>query len=227
MKHYHLFILMLLLSTRVFSQVTGKYNYHGSHYLCSSSINLFLNGTYFIESGCEASSLFAIGTWKQRKDTISLHQLDSTFKIISKVVKSTSGTKTFAVKVYDECGNNVTGKYIVGQQLRNGNTYTMDLDSSKTFRYDVRKGEGNIVITSLERKFGAHTKIPIDTADTYEIHLNNLEGWTFPPNRSILSDFGNFELTIVKEGLRTAQPEPDDHGDFVKKVYRKELGIRN
>jgi len=219
-KYYLSLITTLFLSANAFCQVTGTYSYN-DNYLCSSQIHLFPNRRYYIEGGCEADNYFAMGTWQQKLDTIQFHELDSTFNIINKVVKYNTGNPKLIVKVFDVHGNNVTGKYIIGQHLRNDNTYTMDRDSSRTFCVDSRKGDGDIVITSLANTFGKHTRITIDTADTYEIYLNNLEGWTYP-RRGIWSEFGNFDMTITKEGLRTVKLEPDRDFNLVKKVYTKE-----
>ncbi|MCF6404636.1 hypothetical protein L3C95_17195 [Chitinophaga filiformis] len=216
------FILaLLIIPTTALSQITGRYinTHHGG--LCSTTITLLPNGVYNVEGGCEGSSHCSIGTWTMKKDTIRFRQIDSTFKVINKVVSTNSGKQSVTVKLFDAKGNNVTSRYVVGQYVKGKGTYTMDLDSTQTKRTDFRRVGGVIALTSLERLLGRAIEIPIDNADTYEIHLNAFTDWILYKNSSWY-DLGNFDLINTPNGLVSVRLEPDDNFNLVKKIYKKE-----
>lgn len=216
-----LLIALLLIATTALSQITGRYRNSFLGGLCSKTITLLPNGVYNVESGCEQHSSFSMGTWTMKKDTIRFRQVDSSFTIINKVVHTNSGTRRLIVKLFDAKGNNVTSQYVVGQYVKGTGTYNMDLDSTQTGRTDFRRTDGVIALTSFERILGKAFEIPIDTADTYEIHLNTFIDWILYKN-SAWFNLGNFDLINTKKGLVSVRPEPDEDFNLVKKVYTKE-----
>jgi len=212
---------LLLISTTASSQITGRYRHSSLGGLCSKTITLLPNGVYNVESGCEQYSSFSMGTWTVKRDTIRFRQIDSSFTVINKVVRTNSGTRRLTAKLFDARGNNITSQYVVGQYVKGKGTYSMDLDSTQTERTDFRRVGGVLALTSLERMLGRAFEIPIDTADTYEIHLNASIDWILYKNSAWLN-LGDFDLVNTKKGLVSVRPEPDEGFNLVKKIYEKE-----
>lgn len=218
---FSLIITLLLISTTALGQLTGLYSNSYVGGLCSATIILLPNGIYNVESGCERSSSFSMGSWTMRKDTVQFHQIDSSFNVINKIVTTNSGKSTLTVKLFDEKGDNITSQYVVGQYVKGMGVYNMDLDSTQTGRTDFRRAGGVIALTSLERVLGRAIEIPIDTADTYEIHLNTSIDWILYKN-SVWLNMGDFKMVYTKNGLVSVRLEPDENFNLVKKVYKKE-----
>lgn len=218
-----LFCLFFLLQSLVMSgqQFTEYTKVRG---WCGETILLYPNGIYNYGAICEQSSFFSMGYWKRDKDSIHFHELDSSLKVIDKVVTSNTHNSIITVRLFDLNGNNLTSKYRVAQRVNGKGNYTMDLDSSGTFRTDIRRDSGIIILTSIENKLGVKNNIPISAdADTYDIYLNDLSilNWVHFKDYYWLTR-GNFSMLIDDDGLTTIINYPDDDGVPAKLVYCKE-----
>lgn len=219
-----LFCLFFLLQSLVISAQQFTEYHRSENHLCGESILLYPNGIYNYESHCERSSFFSMGYWKRNKDSIHFRQLDSSFKIINKIVTANTGKKMITVRLFDLGGNNITAKYRAAQWVRGKGSYTMDLDSSRTFRTDIRRDSGFIILASIENKLGIKNNIPVvPDADTYDIYLNDLSilDWVYFKNSYWLAR-GDFSMLIDNDGLITTTDYPDEYYFPAKLVYCKE-----
>ncbi|MBO9732675.1 MAG: hypothetical protein J7623_28790 [Chitinophaga sp.] len=219
----HAFILLagaLLISITTWGQIAGRYSKADA--LCSTTIILFPNGIYNIESGCENHSSFAMGSWTKKKDTILFHELDSSFSVIRNVVASNTGTPQITVQLFDTAGNNITARYPVGQLLEGMGVYNIDLDSTQTIRKDFKRKGSVIVITKLERLLGRPVRVNTDNANAFKIYLDPLLDYVRYENSHWFSR-GHFKLLYVKNKLMSLHPETDFlTAQDVITVYNKE-----
>ena len=203
---FQLLSLILLLSASASGQTSEWYLISNNGGLCSQSIVLFPDGTYNYESGCENSSHFSFGMWKQKKDTILFSQANNKeFTIIRNVVSAKHDDKNLTVKIFDNKGQNITSRILVGEYVNGKGLFSMGLDSTNTKRSGLRRGNGTIILASLQKLFKQRISIPTDSSNYYEITLNLGGDWIYHSN-SDWENTGDFKLVKTKEGLMSPSP---------------------
>jgi hypothetical protein len=223
-KVLKIFLPILFTATHSFGQTSEWYSIEANGGLCSQSIVLFTDGTYNCERGCEASSHFSFGSWTQKKDTILFKEANSKkFKVIKDYTSKKTDNKNLSVKIFDNKGQNITDRISVGQYVKGKGTYNLDLDSTKTTRFDFKRDSGIIIIKSLQNLLGQRIEIQTDDSNYYEITLNVSKDWIYHSN-SDWGGNGDFKLLKTKQGLSSLRPDSvDEKGNFIKTVFKQQL----
>lgn len=214
--------VLILGSIYGYSQTDGLYINYANGGLCSSSIMLNIDGTYNYEGGCEHSSHVSFGTWIKKGDTIKFRQVDiKDFKILKIVSSRKKDEKILTVKVFDQTGENITEKILLGQFVKDKGVYNMPLDFSKTKRTDFIRDSGSIIFKSFERLLNKTTGIKVNNNNYFEITLNIPNEWIYKIDSKWIN-IGDFELVKNNNALISTIPDSfDEKGNLIKTVYNK------
>jgi hypothetical protein len=225
---FHLFLICTLLTfTNLYGQSNVDYEWYlteSNGGLCNQSLLLFKDSSYCSESGCEASSYFSFGKWKQKNNVITLIPADpAKYNFIEKVESKTTNDNKLTVIVLDKAGNNITNKVLVGQYVEGKGMYPLSLDTSKAKRTDFKRNNSTIILTSLQRLFKQKIEIRTDSSNFYKIYLTIPEQWNFHEN-SVWESNGTFSLTKKNDRLFTIVPDHfDDKGNLVPSEYIRQV----
>ncbi len=219
-KFVKFLLAIFLTATNSFGQTSEWYLNQLNGGLCSQSIVLFDNGTYNCERGCEATSHFSFGNWAQKKDTIFFSETNhKKFKVIKGYNSKRVDSKNIAIKIFDIKGQNITDRISVGQYIRGKGTYNLDLDSTKTTRFDFKRDSAIIIIKSLQKLLEQRIEIQTDSSNYYEITLNISKDWIYHSN-SDWGGNGDFKLLKTKQALTSLRPDSiNDDGKLVKMIF--------
>jgi hypothetical protein len=182
---------------------------------------LYSDSIFCLERGCEASSNFFFGRWRQKKNMIYFTPVNRmTYQVINKIESEHTGDKKITVILYDMHGENITNRVSVAQHLANGaGSYCMDLDSSQTRCTDFRRANSSIILRSLERLFNQKIEFATDSANLYKVYLNISGNWNF----NIRTEWGDspaFQLRKADDTLISLRPNQiDDKGNLKPAVY--------
>lgn len=229
MQKWLLSILMIILCCKregPYAQTAKLYETYTAESiggLCSQTVRLFSDSTYCFERGCEASSHFSFGKWKQRKDTLLFFPVQPAgYRVIDTVIASRTNDKKISVSLFDRSGINITGRVLAMHYVKNIGFYDMPADSAKQVRTEVRRRDGAIVLKPLQRLFQQRLLVPVDSINNhYEIRLNLAAEWLFQPV-SDWTDISGLKLLKRKEQLISLFPDQmDDKGIMKPSVFVK------
>ena len=218
-----LVIIVVIVSSTAFGQTNDFYVNYFNEGMCSTSIRLNSDGTYFYGSGCESSTNFSFGTWTQTKDTIKLTQFDTRdFKIVKISPSIIKGSNRLSVKLFNQRGENITSKLSVVQYVQTKGEYSMSLDSLNSQRTDFLRDSGIIIIKALERLPKRDFGIVVGEYNSYEITINIPNDLAYNIGSNWINT-GNFELLKTKDALLSTTIYPADGGAKpFRIVYKKQ-----
>jgi len=103
-----LLIVILLVVSSCFSQEKGSTRFFSKNYadgLCSYSVTLYPDSTFFKESGCEGNSRIHFGKYEENKDSIILNPLDDILYWFGWEIKKAKSNDSIKVQIIDSESN--------------------------------------------------------------------------------------------------------------------------
>ncbi|MBN9295704.1 MAG: hypothetical protein J0I41_01780 [Filimonas sp.] len=231
MSRKHLFLLVISISSLISAIAQAKKGYKvyvnwGKEGLCNSTIVLFSDSTYCNESGCEASSRFSFGKWRQVKNNIQFTPSNPrTYNFISKVEKNRSDVDSIKVVICDRDGNNISDKVTLGLYVKDVGLFAMRWKEAEQEWSGIKRSNSVIQLLSFMYLFKQTIEIPMsDSANVYKVYLN-FSHWNFR-NQSTWSNVNVFSL--VKKKSKLVSPYPDvinKRGNLIPReyVFEKEI----
>jgi hypothetical protein len=165
------------------SDLVGKlYILRSNGGLCGSSIYFLNDSFFFSESGCEASSYYNFGRWRQKKDTLFFNY-DSTLFVspIVRFQKVSANQDSIGVCVED-VKTGILPTFVLAIRTRRRNLIPLNFDSShQQFRSSRLCAGDTVHLQTIENGYYKSFVLPVDSPGNYELTLNlppNLGSWT-------------------------------------------------
>lgn len=166
---------------------------------CTTTIKLYSDNNFFYES-CGSSSRISFGKWVQKKDTIKLEPVNpKLFAVVKSVEATTIAGDSIWLVILDRDGNNMTAKISTGLEVAGRGSYLFSIDSGGNKKFVYKRSGSKIVFRTLNKLFGQHIEIPVDTANHFVITLNISSDWI----NSTHADWGETtSVSLLKKGDR-------------------------
>lgn len=167
---------------------------------CTAIIKLYSDNNFFYENSCQGSSRISFGKWMHKKDTVKLEPVNPKLFTVIKSIEATTVTgDSIWITILDKDGINMTAKISTGLEVAGRGSYLFSMDSSSSKKFVYKRSGSKIVFRTLNKLFGQHLEIPVDTANHFVITLNISSDWI----NSTHSDWGETSMvSFLKKGDR-------------------------